>query len=104
MRTDLVFYHFFIANEFRAWLLHYSLPVLCGVLPSVYLLHFALLVWVIHTLLLDAIPRTRLAERMREFAERMCDDFDQLVPILYDLYFLKLCKESTTENKQQHIK
>lgn len=32
------------ANEPRSWLLHYSLPVLYGILPPLYYLHFSLLV------------------------------------------------------------
>ena len=69
---------FFPANEFRAWLLHYSVPVLRGILPNLYLSHFATLVWAVHTLLLDRIPKMRLA-----LAEKLCDDFNRLTLTLY---------------------
>ena len=34
----------FIATEFRAWLLHNSVPVLMEILPPIYLQHYSLLV------------------------------------------------------------
>lgn len=77
----LIHVHFsFSANEFRAWLLHYSLPVLKDVLPAVYLAHFAMFVWAIHTLLLDNIPKARL-----NLVEEICDDFNRLTANLYGM-------------------
>ena len=43
------------ANEFRAWLLHYSLPVMRGILPDMYFLHYLLLVHTIYLLLQSSI-------------------------------------------------
>ncbi|KAE8745125.1 hypothetical protein FOCC_FOCC008190 [Frankliniella occidentalis] len=43
------------ANEWRSWLLYYSLPCLKGILPTVYYKHHCVLVSAIHMLLKDDI-------------------------------------------------
>ncbi|CAH3173448.1 unnamed protein product [Porites lobata] len=58
------------ANKYRAWLLHYSIPVLEEVLPSLYLEHFILLAWFIYVLFTDNIPSGDLRK-----AELVLDDF-----------------------------
>ena len=50
----------FLANEFRAWLLYYSLPSLKDILPVIYWKHFALLVEPLHILLGDTITKEDL--------------------------------------------
>ena len=40
----------FTGSEFKSWLLFYSMPVLRGILPPVYLAHYSLLVASIHML------------------------------------------------------
>ncbi|XP_064461624.1 uncharacterized protein LOC135371566 [Ornithodoros turicata] len=45
-------------QEFRSWLLYYSLPVLCGILPRQYLLHLSLLVRSLFLLLQDSLTYT----------------------------------------------
>lgn len=39
------------ANEYKSWLLYYSVPVLIGILPEIYLQHYVKLVSAIHTYL-----------------------------------------------------
>lgn len=69
---------FDIANEFRAWLLHYSIPVLQGILPPLYLDHFSLLAWAIFTLLGDDIKKEDV-----ERCQIVLGDFVQAIPTLY---------------------
>lgn len=49
-------------NEWRSWLLFYSLPCLKGILPSRYLRHHCLLVSAVHLLLQDNISRQDLTD------------------------------------------
>ena len=51
---------FWKASELRAWLLFYSLPVLCKFLPAEYLHHWLLFVFSIHILLGCNIQRKAL--------------------------------------------
>ena len=74
-----------IANEFRAWLLHYSIPVLRGILPSVYLNHYCLLVWAIFTLLGDEIPIEDVNQ-----SQKLIADFVWAIPTLYCKYYKQL--------------
>ena len=66
------------ASEFRNWLLFYSLPLLIGSLPPLYIHHFALLVCSIHILLQPKISQAGL-----NIAEMMLKDFVKLIPELY---------------------
>lgn len=52
--------HMYKANEWRAWLLFYSIPCLQGVLTEQYLKHFSLLVSSIYILLKDSISEDEL--------------------------------------------
>jgi len=66
------------ASELRQWLLFYSLPILCGQLPSVYFQHYALLVSTMHILLKNEITCAEL-----EAAEIMIRDFSAMFEELY---------------------
>ena len=66
------------ANEFRAWLLYYSLPLLLGTLPPLYLHHYALLVCAMHILLQPNLTRRKI-----DAAEEMLKDFVNFLPELY---------------------
>ena len=66
------------ANEHRAWLLHYAIPVLEGVLPAIYLSHFALLAWAVERLLGDKVQESDV-----EKSQRAIDDFCRAIPFLY---------------------
>ena len=50
-----------IGTEWQYWLLFYSIPVLKGVLPSVYFVHYCALVCAISILLLNDISEMELA-------------------------------------------
>lgn len=54
---SLEYMSFFKASEYRVWMLFYSLPVLALYLPADYCHHLAILVYSMHVLLSDAIPR-----------------------------------------------
>ena len=66
------------ANEYRVWLLFYSLPILVQFLPPDYSNHFALLVTAMHTLLGSNI----LTEDV-DAAHEMLELFYNLMPQLY---------------------
>ncbi len=66
------------ANEFKYWLLYYSLPLLVKYLPPLYFHHYALLVCSIHILL-----QTKLKETQIKAAEQMLLDYYTLLPELY---------------------
>ena len=70
---------FWKASEYRNWLLFYSLPLLVGFLPPLYIHHFALLVCALHILLQPNLTQTRITA-----AEMMLKDFVVLLPELYD--------------------
>ena len=67
------------ANEYRAWLLYYSIPILSEIhFPPDYLNHFSLLVSSMHILLNNSIPKANL-----EMANLMLNRFYELMPLLY---------------------
>lgn len=66
------------AHEFRAWLLHYSLPVLQGILPDVYFQHYLLLVHAMYLLLQSSISPEEI-----DNAEKVLNHFVYLLPVLY---------------------
>ena len=66
------------ASEFQTWLLFYSLPLLAGYLPPLYLHHLALLVCSMHILL-----QPELTNGTIEAAHLMLVDFVNLLPELY---------------------
>lgn len=70
--------NFWKASELRNWLLFYSLPLLIGLLPPLYLHHLALLVCAMHILL-----QTKLTRNKIQAAEEMLADFHELLPELY---------------------
>ena len=70
-----------IANEFRAWLLHYSIPVLSGILPSMYLNHYVMLLWAMFTLLGEEIDQGDVDK-----SQTLLDDFAQSLPTMYCKY------------------
>ena len=67
------------ASEYRTWLLFYSLPLLLGSLPPLYIHHLTLLVTALHILLQPSIKTAQI-----NAAEAMLKDFVSLVPDLYD--------------------
>ena len=69
---------FWKANEYRAWLLFYSLPILKSFLPSDYIYHLALLVSAIHILLSTDITSQQISQ-----AEELLQLFYELLPSLY---------------------
>ena len=71
------------ASEFRAWLLHYSIPLLKDFLPPEYLHHFALLVSATYILLSEKFSQSELL-----LAEKMLSTFYTLVPSLYPIEML----------------
>lgn len=68
------------ASELRNWLLFYSLPLLLGILPSLYWHHFALLVCAMHMMLGESISASQIHS-----AEQMLIDFCDLMPELYGM-------------------
>lgn len=71
------------ATEYRNWLLHYSVPVLKGVLPDHYFLHYTMLVTAIAILVSDQISQQRLQQ-----ADELLENFCKLMPVLYGKYKL----------------
>ena len=51
-----------LASEYRSWLLYYSLPVLQGILPELYLTYCCLLVAAMYILLSDSIQLSSLRQ------------------------------------------
>ena len=47
-------------SELRSWILFYSLPVLFGILPEPYFMHYALLFASVHVLMSDCLTTHRL--------------------------------------------
>ena len=69
---------FWTASKFRTWLLFYSLPLLLGYLPPLYIHHYALLVCALHILLQPQLTPTKT-----KAAEEMLKDFVHFLPELY---------------------
>ncbi|KAK3925612.1 Bifunctional protein Aas [Frankliniella fusca] len=65
------------ANEWRSWLLYYSLPALRGILPKRYLEHHCLLVSAIQILLQDKISRDDLYDATK-YLRVYCTQFSVL--------------------------
>lgn len=72
-------YTHFKATELQAWLLYYALPCLCGILPEIYLHHFALLSEGIYMLLSDHITNENL-RRAEGILSKFFQDFCNLYP------------------------
>ncbi|WAQ99784.1 hypothetical protein MAR_024157 [Mya arenaria] len=70
-------YSHFKATELQSWLLYYGLPCLIGVLPDIYLEHFANLSESIYILLGDEITQTGLA-RAEMLLDRFYTSFEKL--------------------------
>ena len=66
------------AQEFKAWLLFYSLPILADYLPALYFHHFTLLVCSMHLLLRESITTVQI-----DAAEEMIRHFYTLSEELY---------------------
>ena len=66
------------ASEFCCGMLHYSLPLLLGTLPSLFWHHYSLLVCALHILLEDRISLGEV-----DATEKMLEDFYMLIPELY---------------------
>lgn len=68
------------ASELRSWLLFYSLPLLHGYLPPLYLHHYSLLVCSMHIFL-----RSFISPAVHVAAAEMIHDFVELLPELYGI-------------------
>ena len=73
------------ASELRAWLFHYSLPVLCGVMSPKYLYHYAAFVEGIYLLCTDSISFEDI-----DNAQRMLNYFVYMLGPLYGDRYLTL--------------
>ena len=71
---------FWKANEYRAWLLFYSMPIVEKFLPSEYVHHWSLLVWSMHILTSSAIE-----VQLLPIVDQAIDTFYALIPNLYGL-------------------
>ena len=69
-------------SELQAWALYFSLPVLEGILPVVYLRHWGLVVGALHILSSDAISAAEL-----DTAEKFLLEFYKKFPELYSKYY-----------------
>ncbi len=80
------------ASKYRSWILFYSLPVLEGILPSLYLEHLALLVCSLHFLLGDCITPSRcsrakaMLQTFYEQYERLYGDYIHTLTCRYYTY------------------
>ena len=81
--NDINVFLLFTATEYRNWLLHYSVPVLKGVLPNQYFIHYTLFVTAISILVSDQISLQKLQQ-----ADKLLDNFCKLMPELYGEYIL----------------
>lgn len=63
--------HKYKASEYKTWLLYYSVPVMCGILPEMYLHHYMLLVQSIHILLRDCIT-DEMVQQSKELLRHFC--------------------------------
>lgn len=71
-------YTFILATEFRAWLLHFSVPVLMGILPPPYLQHYSLMVTAMSLLVGEKISHKDLSD-----ADKIIDLFCKELGTLY---------------------
>lgn len=88
------------ANEFRNWLLFYSIPCLYNILPKRYLLHFALLSKSIYTLLQSEISQAEL-ELTKKDLDIFVKDFEVLygqINMVYNVHLLSHLVESVRHN------
>lgn len=74
---------FILATEFRAWLLHFSVPVLMGILCPPYLQHYSLLVTAMSILVSEKISASDLND-----ADSMIDLFCKELGNLYGKYVM----------------
>ena len=75
------------ASELRSWLLHYSLPVLLGILPDTYYQHYLLLVHATFLLLQSSI-----SPEDNNSAKATLQHFVYLMPITYAERYNYDCK------------
>ena len=73
-----VFIH--VVSEWQSWLLFYSLPLLSGILPTPYYLHYCALVCAVAVLLGDNI-----LEQDLEKAQVLLEEFYRHAALLYGL-------------------
>lgn len=67
----------FPASDYGSWLLHYSLPVLQGILPDPYFTHYCLLVAAMHVFLADCVSLSSLSAA-EQYLHRFCQMFAAL--------------------------
>jgi hypothetical protein len=78
------------ANEWRSWLLFYSLPCLKGILPLPYYKHHCILVSAIYIFLKDSISRDELESATWELGEYVCQfqDLYSVEDMFFNLHLL----------------
>ena len=78
LRISLQHQNLISATECREWLLHFSVPVLEGVLPPVAHVHYMLLVSAMNILNKEAVKMDEI-----DYAEMLLLDFCRLFPDVY---------------------
>lgn len=73
----------FVAHELRAWLLHYSVVVLQGILHEEYYQHHLLLVEGIFLLLNDVVTESDIVQ-----SSQLLKHYCYLIPFLYGNYYM----------------
>ena len=86
------------ATECREWLLHFSVPVLDGVLPPVVYVHYMLLVSAINLLNKEKVLMDEIS-----YAEILLLDFCRLFPEVYGKYDYKsaICCKLVVKSRQE---
>ena len=87
------------ASECREWLLHFSVPVLDGVLPPLMYVHYTLLVSAINLLNKEKVQMDEIS-----YAEILLLDFCRVFPEVYGEYDIKraiCCKFGVKSNGQE---
>ena len=75
------FHCFHSAHEIKIWVLYYSIPVLKGILPQVYLEHHVRLVAGLSLLLKDTVGEEDI-QKAKQLLNRYCSDFANLYGVL----------------------
>lgn len=73
-----------IGSELQTWTLYFSLPVLAGILPLIYVQHWALLVGALHILSSDSITPEELSTAetlLQEFYNKFADLYGRVLII-----------------------
>lgn len=74
-----------LGSQLRSWLLYYSLPTLKGILPQVYMNHYALFVAAIHIFLSEEITETDLSNA-EQYLKKFYEEYPNLYGMLFPMY------------------